>query len=133
MIWGLIKLCAFVTLALITGVFCATVPIGGKTIASRAQTIWAEPEVKHQVGVIETRARRGVAAAMSDDPRAKPEPQRDADDALPATPRSTKVDPHAVAKVVTDAPPGDDFRPSEKQAVQHLIQERARQAAHRTR
>ncbi|MBS2027981.1 MAG: hypothetical protein JST54_08775 [Deltaproteobacteria bacterium] len=130
MIWGFIKLCAFVTLALITGVFCATVPIGGKTIATRAQALWAEPEVKRQVGVIETRAKRGVAAAMSDDPRAKAD-ERESEEA--PTPHSTKVDPHAVAKVVTDAPPGDDFRPSEKQAVQHLIQERARQAAHRTR
>ena len=133
MIWGTIKLFAFVTLALVSGVFCATVPVGGKTLAARAQSLWAQPEVKHQVGVLETRARRGVAAAMSDAPRAQAD---DRDAPAPAdipAPHATKVDPHAVAKVVTDAPPGDDFKPSEKQAVQHLIQERARQAAHRAR
>jgi hypothetical protein len=129
MIWGFIKLCVFVSLAIFTGVLCATVPVGGKTIAARAQTLWAQPEVKREVGQLQNRVRRGVAAATADqagEPGTAPAPTP----AAPA-PRATQVDPHAVAKVVSDAPPGDDFRASEREAVQHLIRERARKAAHR--
>ena len=129
MIWGFIKLCFFTCVAVVTGLLCATGPIGGRTIASRAQELWAQPEVKRQVGQLEGRVRRGVDAAVRDDdaPVRATRERSPAPDAAPP-PTSTRVDPHAVAKVVADTPPGDAFRPSERQAVQHLIQQRARHA-----
>ena len=124
MIWGTIKLGVFLTVAVGCGMLFATVPVGGETLAHRVQTLWARPAVRHQVGVLETRVRRGVEAATSD-----PRPGDPGADAI--APHGDAVDPHAVAKVVSGGPVGDHFRASERQAVQHIISERARRATHR--
>lgn len=128
MIWGLIKLVVFVGLAVVTGVLCATVPVGGRTIASRATELWGKPEVKSAVGEVQTRAKRGMEAALRAPPGSGEGGQRAA--ALPP-PHETRVDPRRVATVVADAPPADRFAPSERAAVQQLIVQRARQPAHR--
>lgn len=130
MIWGFIKLCFFTFVAVVTGVLCATVPIGGKTIAARTQELWAQPEVKREVGQLETRVKRGVDAATREPAPARSKPERSPAPEPAAPPHATQVDPHAVAKVIADSPPGDDFRPSERQAVDHLIQQRARKPHH---
>jgi len=128
MIWASIKLFVFMSLALVTGLLCATVPVGGETIAARAQALWAKPSVKHEVGVLKTRVRRGVAAATADSPAASaPAPDE------PPTPHETRVDPHAVAKVLSDAPVGDAFKPQEREAVRHIIAQRSRELGRRGR
>jgi hypothetical protein len=129
MIWGLIKLTVFVGLAVLSGVLCATVPVGGRTIASRATELWGKPEVKSAVGDVQSRAKRGVEAALRT-PSVRDDGSRPMPVPSPA-PHETRIDPRKVATVVADTPPGDRFAPSERQAVQQIIQQRARQPAHR--
>ena len=125
MIWGLIKLTVFVGLAVLSGVLCATVPVGGRTIAARATELWGKPEVKSAVGEVQVRAKRGVEAAL------RASPARDEAPRPPSIvpPHQTRIDPRKVATVVSDAPPGDRFAPSEREAVQQIIEQRAHQPA----
>jgi hypothetical protein len=109
MIWGSIKAVTFVGVAAATGVFCATYPIGGKTIAQRLQ----ESPAPHA----STEAAR---------------PRREAPEAPTPTPGGNHpgvIDPqHQVARVLPDDHTGGDaYRQEEREAITHLIQQKAKQ------
>jgi hypothetical protein len=111
MLWGSIKAVGFVGLAMATGVVVSTVPVGGKTIAARLSEVSAPQPLKH--------------AAAEATARVKHEVEEEAPTPTPAAPKPGKIDPHAVATVIPDAPTGDNIRPTERQAINHIIQQKA--------
>ena len=112
MVWASIKATAFVGIAVATGVVCTSVPIAGKTIAARLSETAAVAS-KHG----------GVSAAGH--------PRADADEAPTpgvASVHAGRIDPRAVATVVPDQPTGDNLHASEREAIAHLIEQKAKAA-----
>ncbi len=117
MIWSSIKAAAFVGLATATGIAAATVPLGGKTIADRVRNTHLPAGIKHVGAEGAPKIRHDVAVVEPVAPAPTPGagPQHTAD-----------VDPHQVATVIPDAAPADAYRQSERDAISHLIQQKAR-------
>jgi hypothetical protein len=104
MLWGSIKAAGFVGLAVATGVVCTTVPIGGKTLAARMAEFNPPPAARHATSEMTARVKREVEEAPPPTPTPAAKPG--------------KIDP--------DAPTGDSLRASEREAISHLIQQKAR-------
>jgi hypothetical protein len=110
MVWATIKTTAFVGLAVATGVVCTSVPIAGKTISARLSETSAAA------------ARKGGVSTAGH--------SRSEGDEAPAPGvaalKAGRIDPRAVATVIPDQPTGDNLRPTEREAISHLIEQKAR-------
>jgi hypothetical protein len=111
MVWASIKATAFVGLAVATGVVCTSVPIAGKTISARLSEASAVARRSSAAGSIAHRAEGEEAPAAG-----------------VAALKQGRIDPHAVVTVIPDQAAGDNLHDSERQAIAHLIEQRARTA-----